>query len=62
MTEHVEIAVEQRHATDMALKVFDGAREVWIPRSQIRDSETDHLGNVISIAVPHWLARKEGLI
>jgi|GEM_PF-1482220 len=37
MSNDVEIAVEVRAETDKALLVFDGAREVWIPKSQIRD-------------------------
>jgi hypothetical protein len=65
MTKDIEIAVEVRAETDKALKVFDGVREVWIPKSQIRDQceESDAFGTKItSIFISEWLAGEKGLI
>jgi len=61
----VEIAVEVRAETDKAILVFDGAREVWIPKSQIKDQcEEDGLfgKKITSIFISEWLAGEKGLI
>ena len=64
-TETVEIPCEIRKHTDKALLVYDGAREVWIARSQITDL-VEEQGlidkRITSIFVPLWLAREKGLI
>lgn len=64
-TETIEIACEVRRQTDKAWLVYDGAREVWIAKSQI----TDHVEErglismkVTSIFIPVWLATEKGLI
>lgn len=64
-TEVVEIACEVKRQTDKAWLVFDGAREVWIAKSQISDyvEEQGLIGTkVTSVFVPLWLAHEKGLI
>lgn len=66
MSAEVEIAVEVRAVTAAAIKVFDGKREVWIPKSQITDytdgpDEAPGFGTT-SIFVSEWLANEKGLL
>jgi len=64
-TETIEIACEVRRQTDKAWLVYDGAREVWIARSQITDyvEEQGLIGKrITSIFIPVWLATEKGLI
>lgn len=64
-TETIEIACEVRRETDKALLIHDGAREVWIARSQIADwvEEPGMFGpRITSIFVPVWLATEKGLL
>lgn len=58
----IEIAVEVRGETEKALRVYDGKREVWIPKSQISDQSEDAKGKIESIFIPEWLALEKGLI
>lgn len=64
-TETVEIPCEVRRHTDKALLVYDGAREVWIARSQMLD-QVEEQGlidkRITSIFLPLWLAREKGVI
>ncbi len=57
----IEIAVEVRAKTSMALKVFDGKTECWIPRSQISDYVGDE-DSPETIFISEWLACEKGLI
>ena len=43
--------------TDKAYKFFDGAKVVWLPKSQVEWDETDR-----TMAMPEWLAKDKGLI
>jgi hypothetical protein len=53
----VDIAGELRGETEKAYRVFDGAKEVWLPKSQVEYYEEDGV-----FAVPEWLAHEKGLI
>jgi hypothetical protein len=55
----VDIAAELRHETDKAFLVFDGAKEVWLPKSLV---EHDDLAGASIFTMPEWLAKREGLI
>ena len=61
---HVEIACEIKRLTAKAVLIHDGAREAWIPFSQIHDPEPDGLkvGQHTEITIPEWLAGEKGLI
>lgn len=55
----VDLAVEIRHETALAYLVYDGHRDVWLPKSQCEVSE--ERGAAI-VTLPEWLAQKTGLI
>ena len=41
----------------------DGRTKVWIPKSQIRESEGAlEKNNTVTITIPEWLAKKNGMI
>ena len=47
--------------TDLAIRFHDGARTVWLPRSQI---EIDAGSNprIVTVTMPEWLAKEKELI
>ena len=57
----IEIEVEVVAETPKAMLVNDGKKEVWIPRSQIKDY-CEEKGKVTSIFITEWLATEKGLI
>jgi len=59
--ETVEVFGEIRKETDKAMLLFDGVREVWIPKSMIEYSDTNKYGQTL-VEIPEWLAYDKGLI
>lgn len=58
--EYVEINVETKHETDLAVLFSDEDREFWVPKSQMEDwSEVGKSGIAL---VTEWFAEKENLI
>lgn len=57
----IEIAVDVKARTDLALLVTDGDVECWIPRSQISDYSGDE-DSPETIFISEWLAIEKGLI
>lgn len=55
--ELIDLGGEVRHETDKAFLFFDGAREVWLPKSQV---EWDEKGAIMTM--PEWLAVEKELI
>lgn len=53
----VDIAAELRHETARAFLVFDGTREVWLPKSLAEHDEAEG-----TFAMPEWLAKDKELI
>jgi hypothetical protein len=53
----VDVAGEVRGETDKAFRFFDGAKGVWLPKSQCEWDADDR-----TMAVPEWLATEKGLI
>lgn len=53
----VDIAGELRRETDKAYLIFDGTKEVWLPKSQVEYDADDK-----TFAMPEWLALDKGLI
>jgi hypothetical protein len=51
-----DIAAELRHETKAAYLIFDGARQVWLPKSQCQRNDDS------TWTLPFWLARDKGLI
>lgn len=64
MTEdRIELSVEIRQATDLAFLVFDGDKEVWVPKSLIEEPDDLKISDKCQeISVPVWFAEREGLI
>jgi hypothetical protein len=57
----VEIECVVKHETEMAYRIHDGVREVWIPKSQVSDYLEGPDG-IESIFIPEWLATEKGLV
>jgi len=55
--ELIDIAGEIRGETDAAYRFHDGARTVWLPKSQCHWDEDDK-----TMAMPTWLATEKELI
>ena len=55
--ELIDIAGEIKHETDAAYRFYDGARTVWLPKSQVEWYEDDKI-----MVVPVWLAKEKELI
>lgn len=51
-----DIAAEIRRETDRAWLIFDGAREAWVPKSQVEKNPDG------TFTMPEWLAQEKGLI
>jgi len=62
--EYVEIACQVRFKTDRAVLIHDGAREAWIPHSQIEDPDPEdiEIGQHITLLIPEFLATEKGLL
>ena len=54
-----DIAVQVKHETDKAFLVTDGAKDVWLPKSQV---ELYPEGDTAIVTMPEWLAKDKGLI
>lgn len=51
-----DIAAELRRETPKAWLIFDGAKEVWVPKSEVENN------NDGSFTMPEWIALEKGLI
>ena len=56
MRELVDIAAELRHETEKAFLIFDGAKTVWLPKSQVEQNGDG------TFTMPEWLAIEKELI
>jgi hypothetical protein len=52
----IEIAGELRHETEKAFLIFEGDKEVWIPKSHVENNGDG------TFSMPEWLAMDKGLI
>ena len=52
----VDIAAEIKVETAKAWLLFDGAREVWVPKSQVENNGDG------TFTMPEWLALDKGLL
>lgn len=58
-------ATHRRDGTELgAVLINDGARDAWIPRSQIEDPDHADLevGQHVKLLVAEWIAKEKGLI
>lgn len=53
--EKVEVSGDLRRETNAAYLIFDGSKEVWLPKSLV---EWD---GKLTFVVPRWMALKKGL-
>lgn len=59
-----EFCAELKWETKGAYKLFDGAHEVWVPKSKVKLKKlrtTDGVDDV-SVVMPLWLAREKGVV
>lgn len=59
----VDIALDLRHETDKAFLVSSGGSEqVWLPKSQVDNSDNVKVNGSGVFVMPEWLAKDKGLI
>ena len=61
----IEVAVLFKRATDKAVCVSDGDKDLWLPLSQVEcdeDLSAFEPGDDLELLVPEWLAKEKGLI
>ena len=51
-----DFAAEVKGETDKALRLFDGSRTEWVPKSQVEDNGDG------TFTLPMWLAKDKGFI
>lgn len=54
--EIVDIAGEKRGETEKAIKLFDGKKTEWVPKSQVEDNGDG------TFTMPIWLAKEKGFL
>lgn len=54
--ELIDIAASIRAETDKALRLDDGTRVEWVPKSQVEDNGDG------TFTMPEWLAQEKGFI
>lgn len=62
--EMVEVDVKILEMTALAILVDDGDRTPWLAKSLLREDEIEdcEVGDFLTLTVPEWLAKQEGLI
>jgi hypothetical protein len=56
----VDIAGQLKHETERAFLMFDGVKEVWLPKSQVEFERGGRSEGTFTM--PEWLAKEKGLI
>jgi len=63
MPHPIEFCGEVKHETDAAYLVYDGANEVWIPKSQVQECRRlSAKSDDYEFIIPEWLAIEKGII
>ena len=52
----IDIAAELRHETERAYLIFDGVKEVWVPKSLAEQNDDG------TFTIREWFAKDKGLI
>ena len=55
-SELFDLAAELKGETEKALRLFDGSRTEWVPKSQVEDNGDG------TFTMPLWLAKDKGFI
>ncbi|MBC8183256.1 hypothetical protein H8E88_19295 [candidate division KSB1 bacterium] len=62
----IELTLEMKHSTTMAVLFSDGDNEFWLPKSQIDyeilPNQKDVLSPACVVEMPEWLAIEKELI
>jgi len=56
-----DIVAELRHETSRAYLIWDGAQQVWLPKSMVEMYDNGH-AKPKQFTLPEWLAKEKGLI
>lgn len=51
-----DLAAEIRGESDKAIRLFDGTKTEWVPKSQVEDNGDG------TFTMPEWLAQEKGFI
>ncbi len=54
--ELIDIAAQKKGETDKAMRLFDGKKTEWVPKSQVEDNGDG------TFTMPEWLAQEKGFI
>lgn len=59
-----QFVVEVKAETDRAILINDGGdKDIWLPKSQLKRFEEDHLKpDMAAICIPEWLAVEKGML
>lgn len=60
-----ELYCDIKLRTEKAILINDGTKEIWLPKSQIRQEippEPHKKNGATKLIIPEWLAYKSGLI
>jgi hypothetical protein len=52
----IDIAAEKKGETEKALRLYDGSRSEWVPKSQVEDNGDG------TFTMPEWIAKEKGFI
>jgi hypothetical protein len=55
-SELFDLAAEIKGETEKALRLFDGAKTEWVPKSYVENNEDG------TFTMPMWLAKEKGFI
>lgn len=58
--EMYEFTATLKAETELAIRIFDGGRFHWLPKSQIEYDKG--LDKQVEISCPEWLAKEKGII
>lgn len=51
-----DFAAEVKGETEKGIRLFDGAKTEWLPKSQVHDNEDG------TFSIPLWLAEEKGFV
>lgn len=57
--ELVDIECQVLIEKELAIRIDDGTKKAWLPRSQI---EIEPNGRTVIVTMPRWLAEEKGLV
>lgn len=52
----IDIAAEKQGESEKALRIFDGTKTEWVPKSQVEENSDG------TFTMPEWLAKEKGFI